>query len=310
MLFTPKKTARAPQPLTPSIEVAIADSIALPPRTRAAIPRQPSLDKEDILQEKVDGFYDSTETTQKQVETLKMPTRRQTLSSAAIEQLIAQRVADTLTDYKTNKNSRARANDGAGASDSADGALTWWNAYAQSIGIDVSYQTPWKDLKKMMTKEYYPRNELQKMEGAIRMAHDLMDHSANQDLAPLFMETPRRVKGHYKSKCPKLKNQKGGRARGKAFVVGEGEALQDPNVVTDVPVVRGLLEVFPEDLPRLPPARQVEFNIDLVPGAAPVARSPYRMHKKRASHIAWEESTEVNSLEIHRDVRDIEWFDD
>ncbi|GKB74464.1 hypothetical protein Tco_0935876 [Tanacetum coccineum] len=32
-----------------------------------------------------------------------------------------------------------------------------------------------------------------------------------------------------------------------------------------------------KDLPRLPPARQVEFQIDLVPGAAPVARAPYRL---------------------------------
>ncbi|GJW12520.1 putative reverse transcriptase domain-containing protein [Tanacetum coccineum] len=36
-------------------------------------------------------------------------------------------------------------------------------------------------------------------------------------------------------------------------------------------------EVFPEDLPRLPPSRQVEFQIDLVPGATPVARAPYRL---------------------------------
>ncbi|GJU77302.1 putative reverse transcriptase domain-containing protein [Tanacetum coccineum] len=35
--------------------------------------------------------------------------------------------------------------------------------------------------------------------------------------------------------------------------------------------------VFPEDLPGLPPTRQVEFQIDLVPGAAPVARAPYRL---------------------------------
>ncbi|GJW86114.1 putative reverse transcriptase domain-containing protein [Tanacetum coccineum] len=37
------------------------------------------------------------------------------------------------------------------------------------------------------------------------------------------------------------------------------------------------LEVFLEDLPGLPPTRQVEFQIDLVPGAAPVARAPYRL---------------------------------
>ncbi|GKA61076.1 putative reverse transcriptase domain-containing protein, partial [Tanacetum coccineum] len=45
----------------------------------------------------------------------------------------------------------------------------------------------------------------------------------------------------------------------------------------DVPIVPEFPEVFPEDLPGLPPARQVEFQIDLVPGAAPVARAPYRL---------------------------------
>ncbi|GJV68642.1 putative reverse transcriptase domain-containing protein [Tanacetum coccineum] len=45
----------------------------------------------------------------------------------------------------------------------------------------------------------------------------------------------------------------------------------------DVPTVRNFPEVFPEDLPGLPPMREVEFQIDLVPGAAPVARAPYRL---------------------------------
>ncbi|GJW73539.1 putative reverse transcriptase domain-containing protein [Tanacetum coccineum] len=45
----------------------------------------------------------------------------------------------------------------------------------------------------------------------------------------------------------------------------------------DVPVVCEFPEVFPDDLPRLPPPRQVEFRIELVPGAAPVARAPYRL---------------------------------
>ncbi|GJY15110.1 putative reverse transcriptase domain-containing protein [Tanacetum coccineum] len=38
-----------------------------------------------------------------------------------------------------------------------------------------------------------------------------------------------------------------------------------------------IFHVFPEDLPGLPPARPVEFQIDLIPGAAPVARAPYRL---------------------------------
>ncbi|GJT38203.1 putative reverse transcriptase domain-containing protein [Tanacetum coccineum] len=45
----------------------------------------------------------------------------------------------------------------------------------------------------------------------------------------------------------------------------------------DMPNVRDFLEVFPEDLPGLPPMRQVEFQIELVPGATPVARAPYRL---------------------------------
>ncbi|KAJ9544144.1 hypothetical protein OSB04_023851 [Centaurea solstitialis] len=47
--------------------------------------------------------------------------------------------------------------------------------------------------------------------------------------------------------------------------------------VADVPVVRDFPDVFPEDLPGVPPERQVEFGIDLIPGAAPVAKAPYRL---------------------------------
>ncbi|GJX98145.1 putative reverse transcriptase domain-containing protein [Tanacetum coccineum] len=45
----------------------------------------------------------------------------------------------------------------------------------------------------------------------------------------------------------------------------------------DIPVVREFLGVFPEDLSGLPPSCEVEFRIDLIPGAMPVANSPYRL---------------------------------
>nr|GFB87430.1 putative reverse transcriptase domain-containing protein [Tanacetum cinerariifolium] len=44
-----------------------------------------------------------------------------------------------------------------------------------------------------------------------------------------------------------------------------------------MPVICDFPEVFPNDLPGLPPRRQVEFKIELMPGAAPVARAPYRL---------------------------------
>nr|GEV06960.1 hypothetical protein [Tanacetum cinerariifolium] len=55
------------------------------------------------------------------------------------------------------------------------------------------------------------------------------------------------------------------------------ENMSEDKRLEDVPVIREFPEVFPEDLPRLPPARQAEFQIDLVPGATPVARAPYRL---------------------------------
>ena len=47
--------------------------------------------------------------------------------------------------------------------------------------------------------------------------------------------------------------------------------------IQDIPVVRDYPEIFPDDLSGLPPPRQVEFSIDLIPGAAPVAKAPYRL---------------------------------
>ncbi|GKF05653.1 putative reverse transcriptase domain-containing protein, partial [Tanacetum coccineum] len=45
----------------------------------------------------------------------------------------------------------------------------------------------------------------------------------------------------------------------------------------DVPVICNFPEVFPDDLSGIPPPRQVEFRTELVPGAAPVVRAPYRL---------------------------------
>ncbi|GJS86756.1 putative reverse transcriptase domain-containing protein [Tanacetum coccineum] len=45
-------------------------------------------------------------------------------------------------------------------------------------------------------------------------------------------------------------------------------------------------EVFPEDLPGLPPVRQVEFQIDLIPGTAPVARAPYRLDPSEMQELS------------------------
>nr|GEV65071.1 reverse transcriptase domain-containing protein [Tanacetum cinerariifolium] len=61
----------------------------------------------------------------------------------------------------------------------------------------------------------------------------------------------------------------GNQARDSAFDIDEQK-------LKDIHVVRNFPGVFPENLSGLPPSREVEFRIDLIPGAMPVAKSPYR----------------------------------
>nr|GFB00347.1 putative reverse transcriptase domain-containing protein [Tanacetum cinerariifolium] len=54
----------------------------------------------------------------------------------------------------------------------------------------------------------------------------------------------------------------------------------------NVPIVRDFFEVFLEDLPGLPPTRQVEFQIDLIHGVALVARAPYRLAPSKMKELS------------------------
>ena len=45
----------------------------------------------------------------------------------------------------------------------------------------------------------------------------------------------------------------------------------------DIPVVREFSNVFLEDLPGIPPDREIDFHIDLAPGTEPISKAPYRM---------------------------------
>ncbi|KAJ9544586.1 hypothetical protein OSB04_024293 [Centaurea solstitialis] len=62
-----------------------------------------------------------------------------------------------------------------------------------------------------------------------------------------------------------------------AFLVQVIEKKSKVKKLEDIPVVRNYPELFPGELPGLPPTKQVEFRIDLIPGAAHVAKAPYRL---------------------------------
>ncbi|GJY88294.1 putative reverse transcriptase domain-containing protein [Tanacetum coccineum] len=113
------------------------------------------------------------------------------------------------------------------------------------------------------------------------------------------------------------RRNQGNQARGRAFILGAKEARLDQNIVTEkrvriptypdgkvlrvlgerpedkarllmnakasdkkqeeIVVVRDFPKVFPNDLSGLPPIQEIEFRIELIPGATPVAKSPYRL---------------------------------
>nr|GEY18171.1 putative reverse transcriptase domain-containing protein [Tanacetum cinerariifolium] len=64
------------------------------------------------------------------------------------------------------------------------------------------------------------------------------------------------------------------------------EKKSDEKRLENIPVVREFPDVFPEELHGLPPVRQVEFQIDLIPGAAPVARTPYRIAPSKMQELS------------------------
>ncbi|GJU11073.1 putative reverse transcriptase domain-containing protein [Tanacetum coccineum] len=64
---------------------------------------------------------------------------------------------------------------------------------------------------------------------------------------------------------------------GETLIIRVMEKKSDEKRLEDIPVVREFPEVFPKDLHGLPPVCQVEFQIDLIPRVAPVAREPYRL---------------------------------
>ncbi|GJR49599.1 putative reverse transcriptase domain-containing protein [Tanacetum coccineum] len=345
------------------------------------------------------------------------------MNQAAIERLIAERVTDAVEQSDRRQvNARGLGNNEAGGKEGRQPtsklecakarkvkfaiatlqgrALTWWNSQVATMGLEAANQIGWTEIRRLMTKEFCPIEEVQRMEHelwnlkvkefditaytkrfhelvqlclemvpserkkieayirgltdnikgtvigskpislneAVRMAHALMEQKAQARIERIVegnkrkwessqgvsMTTTPAEQGGYAGNKP-LCNHCGKhhycalRARekdttrnlserigiqGKEARGGLTRAIRDDpeNTVRvpkcryrkepkekrleDVPVIRDFPEVFPDDLPGLPPPRQVEFKIELVPGAAPVARAPYRLAPSEMKELA------------------------
>nr|GFD31617.1 putative reverse transcriptase domain, aspartic peptidase domain protein [Tanacetum cinerariifolium] len=61
------------------------------------------------------------------------------------------------------------------------------------------------------------------------------------------------------------------------FLATIHDATLDVPSIHGQPIVSEFSDVFPDELPGIPPVREVEFNIELIPGAEPISKNPYRM---------------------------------
>ncbi|GJU75719.1 putative reverse transcriptase domain-containing protein [Tanacetum coccineum] len=232
-------------------------------------------------------------------------------------------------------------------------ALSWWNSFAQPIGIEEAYKITWVEFKKLLIKKYCPRTEVQKIEDEfyhlIVKGNDLKTYVRRfQELATLcptmvpdtekmmevFIEgLPQSIEGNVAVSKPQTLEEAINIAHrlmdqipftiskwltetyfdvvigmdwlskyhariicdekvihipinGETLIIRVMENKSDKKRLEDIPLVREFLEVFPEDLPGLPPVHQLELQIDLIPGAAPVARAPYRLASSEMQELS------------------------
>ncbi|KAM0068127.1 putative retrotransposon gag domain-containing protein [Helianthus debilis subsp. tardiflorus] len=95
-----------------------------------------------------------------------------------------------------------------------DGALTWWNAQVQLLGIEAANATTWDDFKELMREEYCPRDEIQKLENEyydLKMVGSEIEAYMKRsyelaDLCPnLSRPMPRRIELFIKGLPPRVK---------------------------------------------------------------------------------------------------------
>ncbi|KAL8108793.1 hypothetical protein AgCh_025036 [Apium graveolens] len=71
-----------------------------------------------------------------------------------------------------------------------------------------------------------------------------------------------------------------------AYLAHVVDTKKETPILDEIPIVREFPDVFPEELPGLPPNQEIEFSIDLIPGAEPVSKTPYQMAPMEKKELA------------------------
>ncbi|XP_057443964.1 uncharacterized protein LOC130736135 [Lotus japonicus] len=109
---------------------------------------------------------------------------------------------------------------------------------------------------------------------------DKFGHTASQCRAPKTEPSVNTARGKRPAAKARVYTMDGEEAEGVDVLIRGNceidEGRGNPNV-NDIPTVRDFTDVFPDDVPGLPPIRDIEFAIDIVPGTGPISIAPYRM---------------------------------
>ncbi|GJV84659.1 reverse transcriptase domain-containing protein [Tanacetum coccineum] len=146
-----------------------------------------------------------------------------------------------------------------------DDALSWWNTYANPMGIEQANQITWTELRRLLTNKYYPQTEIRKMEEEL---YNLICRvTTNENLTTEELSTT--ILAATTTVTPTIATTiVNNKTKGKKLVepmlllhqkTVVMEKKSDEKRLEDIPVVKEFPDVFPEDLPGLPPVRQVEF---------------------------------------------------
>eukprot|EP00253_Pinus_taeda_P006115 PITA_06115 len=87
-----------------------------------------------------------------------------------------------------------------------------------------------------------------------------------------------------------------------AIQAGYAETKNKENPLEHLPVIKEFADVFPEEIPGLPPKRDIDFTIELIPGAAPVSRTPYRMSVPELTELKMQLQELLDKNYIHPSV--------
>ncbi|GJS29724.1 hypothetical protein Tco_0490344 [Tanacetum coccineum] len=140
-----------------------------------------------------------------------------------------------------------------------DGALSWWNADAQPMGVEQANQITWTELKSLLTNKYCPRTDVRKMEEELYNLTYKYQMTTKESLTTEELSTTTTT---IVTPTPTI-----------------ATIITNYNKTEGKKLLELMLLLYQKtiDLPGLLPVRQVEFQIDLIPRAAPIALTLYRL---------------------------------